>query len=42
MDEVGGPPDGTTLPGVVEIGGTLLLGDGPLATLEGPPLLVCG
>ena len=40
VDEVGGPPDGTTLPGVVEIGGTLLLGEGPLVALAGPPLLV--
>ena len=34
VDEVGGPPDGTTLPGVVEIGGTLLLGEGPFAALD--------
>ena len=41
VEEVGGPPVGTTLPGVVEIGGTLLLGEGPLVALGGPPLLVC-
>ena len=40
VDEVGGPPDWTTLPGVVEIGGTLLLGEGPLVALDGPPLEV--
>ena len=43
VEEVGGPPpEGPALPGVVEIGGTLLLGEGPFVALGGPPLLVCG